>query len=205
MKKNRFVFGLLATGAIIAWISACAGAAEDGPKSGEKVITAFSIHDVPGVIAGTAIALTLPAGTDVTSLAPQITVSEKAAVNPASGAAQDFSAPVSYTVTAEDGTTAQYTVTVQVKNRIGITLPSETIALIPQEEGELSRTQRDTLQISVDGEPVRWFIDGKEQAGKGSTIRIAAIDYPVGIHHVTVLVYKAGIPYSGELTVTVVK
>jgi hypothetical protein len=176
-------------------------------KSGEKAITAFSINDVPGVITGTAIALTLPYGTDKTSLGPQITVSEKAAVSPASGAAQDFSSPVTYTVTAEDGTTSQYTVTVQVKGRapIEITLPYEEIDLSAQEEGELSRTQRDTLEITVDGEPVRWFIDGEEQAETGSNISIAAIDYPVGIHHVTALVYKDGIPYSGELTFRVVK
>jgi hypothetical protein len=177
------------------------------PKSGEKAITAFSINDVPGVITGTDVALTLPYGTDKTSLGPQITVSEKATVSPASGAAQDFSSSVTYTVTAEDGTTSQYTVTVQVKGRapIEITLPYEDIDLASQEERELSRTQRDTLQITVDSEPVRWFIDGDEQAETGSTITIAAIDYPVGIHHVTALVYKDEIPYSGELTFTVVK
>jgi hypothetical protein len=201
MKSRRFVAGMLVMAAVLG----CDTGGGSIPKSGEKAITAFYINDVPGVITGTAIALTLPYGTHKTSLSPQITVSDKAAVSPASGTAQDFSATVTYTVTAEDGTTAQYTVTVQVKNRIGITLPSETIELIPREEGELSRTHRDTVEITVDGDPVRWFIDGKEQAETGSTISIAAIDYPVGIHHVTALVYKDEIPYSGELTFRVVK
>lgn len=44
-------------------------------------------------------------GTDVTALVPVITVSTGATISPASGTAQDFSSPVAYEVTAEDGTT----------------------------------------------------------------------------------------------------
>jgi hypothetical protein len=49
----------------------------------------------------------VPIGTDLTALVPTIAVSEGASVNPASGAVTDFSSPVTYTVTAEDGTTFQ--------------------------------------------------------------------------------------------------
>jgi hypothetical protein len=48
------------------------------------------------------------------ALAPVIEVSEKATVNPASGTARDFTAPATYTVTAEDGSVQDYTVTVTV-------------------------------------------------------------------------------------------
>ncbi len=48
----------------------------------------------------------LPAETDVTQLVPTIVVSEGATVEPASGVAQDFTNPVNYTVTAQNGTTA---------------------------------------------------------------------------------------------------
>lgn len=57
----------------------------------------------------------LPAETDVTQLVPTIEVSEGATVDPASGVAQDFTNPVTYTVTAQNGTTAVYTVTVVVE------------------------------------------------------------------------------------------
>lgn len=57
----------------------------------------------------------LPAETDVTQLVPTIEVSEGATVEPASGVAQDFTNPVNYTVTAQNGTTAVYTVTVVVE------------------------------------------------------------------------------------------
>ena len=59
------------------------------------------------------IALTVPYGTVVTALVPTI-VHTGASVSPASGTAQNFTSPVAYTVTAEDATTAVYTVTVTV-------------------------------------------------------------------------------------------
>ena len=78
-------------------------------------ITSFKIGDVSGTISGTDIAITLPAGTDVTQLKPTITVSKDATVSPKSGTKKDFTDPVQYVVTAEDGTTKKtYTVTVTV-------------------------------------------------------------------------------------------
>ena len=61
------------------------------------------------------ISFVLPGETDVTHLIPTIEVSEGATVEPASGVAQDFTHPVTYTVTAQNGTTAVYTVTVIVE------------------------------------------------------------------------------------------
>jgi outer membrane protein assembly factor BamB len=58
----------------------------------------------------------LPAGTDLTKLSPTITLAEKATVSPATGIVQDFSKPVTYTVTAEDGSTQVYTVTLTIQN-----------------------------------------------------------------------------------------
>ncbi|NMH89924.1 Kelch repeat-containing protein [Flavivirga algicola] len=51
-------------------------------------------------------------GTDVTALTPSITLSELATVSPKG--AQDFSSPVSYTLTAEDGSTQEYVCSVLV-------------------------------------------------------------------------------------------
>ena len=70
----------------------------------------------------------VPAGTDVTELVPIIEVSEGATVSPDSGEAQDFSAPVIYTVTAQNGTTAEYTVTVIVEG--GEVVPTGKTVLI---------------------------------------------------------------------------
>jgi parallel beta-helix repeat protein len=83
------------------------------PKSSAKDITGFAFNGLsPAVacaISGTSITATLPAGTDATKLVPTITTSAKATVSPATGAAQDFSKDVAYTVTAEDGSTQVYT------------------------------------------------------------------------------------------------
>ena len=87
------------------------------PLSDAKAITAFDFAaldpEVVGVIneAVKTIALTVPFGTEVTALVPTI-VHTGASVSPASGAAQDFTSPVNYTVTAEDGSTQAYEVTV---------------------------------------------------------------------------------------------
>jgi hypothetical protein len=85
-------------------------------RSSAKAITAFSIGGIAGIINETnhSIAVTLPYGTNITNLTPSVTVSDKAGVSPASGTAQNFTSPVTYTVTAENGTSQSYTVTVTV-------------------------------------------------------------------------------------------
>ena len=81
--------------------------------SSDKAITAFTLAGVNGTInegAGT-IALALPYGTDVAALTPAITHTG-ASIRPAGP--QNFSSPVIYTVTAADGSTKPYVVTVSI-------------------------------------------------------------------------------------------
>ena len=85
-------------------------------ESSEKQILTFKFAalDVQATITESpkAIVAIVPYGTDVTSLVPIITISEKASISPASGVPTDFTNPVVYTVTAEDGSKATYTATV---------------------------------------------------------------------------------------------
>jgi hypothetical protein len=113
------------TGNVI--VSGVFRAAGPGP-SGEKAITAFTINGVAGTIneAAHTIGVTLPHGTDLSSLAPAITVSQGAEISPASGAARDFTNSQTYTVTAGDGSTVEYIVTVTVDSP-----PPDTIITIP--------------------------------------------------------------------------
>ncbi len=88
-------------------------------KSSSKSITSFSFSSLPKVIVlidsiKKAITATLPEGTDLTKLVPTIIASNKATIIPASGQAQDFTNPVTYNVSAEDGTTQSYIVTLKV-------------------------------------------------------------------------------------------
>ncbi len=90
--------------------------------SSDKSITSFSFlkednaflpGDVTGTISGQNIHLTVPAGTDVTALKPTI-VHTGSTTNPTSNAANNFTSPRNYTVTAEDGSSEIYNVTVNV-------------------------------------------------------------------------------------------
>jgi hypothetical protein len=80
------------------------------PKT-TKDITYFSIGDAVGTITGTDIAVTVPFGTDVTKLIPAI---DHNGISVGPTGAQNFTAPVKYTVTAEDKSTQVYTATVTV-------------------------------------------------------------------------------------------
>jgi hypothetical protein len=68
-------------------------------------------YDVAGTMDGTAISVKVKAGTDVTALNVTFDVPEKATVSPAAGV-YDFTSPVTFTVTAQDGTSTDYVVTV---------------------------------------------------------------------------------------------
>ncbi len=84
-----------------------------------KSITAFSLKGVAGVITGTNIAVEVPYGTDVDELVATFTTTgEKVTVGTtqqtSGSSVNNFTSPVVYTVTAADGTTQDYTVTVTV-------------------------------------------------------------------------------------------
>jgi len=67
---------------------------------------------VPAIVDGASSTVTLAVepGTDVTALAPELTVSPRATVSPANGSVQDFTEPVTYTVTGPDGSSRTWTV-----------------------------------------------------------------------------------------------
>ena len=65
-----------------------------------------------GAVTGTNVLLTVPVGTNLTNLTPLFTISPLATANPASGTTRDFTTPQTYTITAEDGSTKVYTVTI---------------------------------------------------------------------------------------------
>ena len=89
----------------------------------ESLISSFNFYaddntalteDVTGIFEDTVITAHVPSGTGITSLTPVIIISDGASVLPASGAVQDFSSPVTYTVTAEDGTSTSYITAVHI-------------------------------------------------------------------------------------------
>ena len=127
MQSSRFRVLALWTLAAAFMFGACGGSSSSN-KSSAKDISVFAFrasdnpglaHDVIGTVNGTALAATLPFGSDLTALkatfatsGASVTVGSVAQVSGTT--ANDFSSPVQYTVTAEDGTTQVFTATVTV-------------------------------------------------------------------------------------------
>jgi len=106
-----------AIAAIMLMVAVVCAAGCKKPSTEKRIIKfAFTSPSVNAVIKEGAktIEASVPAGTSVIALTPVITVSDKATVYPASGTSRDFTNPVTYTVTAEDGSQAAYTVKVSV-------------------------------------------------------------------------------------------
>jgi hypothetical protein len=102
--------------AAVIGLGACGG---DDPKSSECEILTFTVDGVAYSINGTSIthkydkiAPDTYQGMPTWPVAPQITYSEKATIDPLPSVAKNFEEGATYTVTAEDGTTKTYTVTV---------------------------------------------------------------------------------------------
>ncbi len=120
---------------------------DDVVKSNKKQITSFVFlltnnpidENIVGLIneSTKTITATMAAGTSLTGLLPEIIVSDGATVSPNS--AQDFTNPLSYTVTAEDGSSTVYTATISI-----------------------ALSQRDILQIILDvnpGNTIGWDLE----------------------------------------------
>ena len=98
---------------------------EDNLKSSDKKLISFSFlatnnpiinNNVTASIDATTknVTVNLPSDIPVNKLIPEISISSKASINPQGE--QNFTNPVPYTITAEDGSTSIYTVTVNSKS-----------------------------------------------------------------------------------------
>ncbi len=80
-------------------------------------ITVFSIPGQSGEtgidLTNKTVLITVPFGTEINALVPTIGVSADATVSPANGVVQNFTNPVTYTVTAGDGAMAEWIVTIK--------------------------------------------------------------------------------------------
>lgn len=104
-------------------------------QAADKAITSYSLAGVAGVVNETAktIAVTVPSGTNVTALVATYTTSgkdlkvgvvlQKSEITP-----NNFTAPVVYTVTAADNSTADYTVTITVAQSSANTISAYSLA-----------------------------------------------------------------------------
>jgi len=123
---------------LIAFVAGCGSSNNDAAPSSAKAITAYSINGATGIINETAtpktVAVILPYGTSKTSLIAIFTTTGTSvkigAVVQTSGAlpANNFTNPVIYTVTAADGSSVNYTVTVTVASSTAKSITAYSIA-----------------------------------------------------------------------------
>ncbi|KQC08692.1 MAG: hypothetical protein APR62_04220, partial [Smithella sp. SDB] len=144
-----------------------------------KAITSFNFTNpsATGVIneISFGINVTVPIGTNTTSLVPSITHTGDG-INPASGEAQNFTNPVTYTVTAGDLSTRAYVVTVR---------PVLPLAMIPVPAGTFNRdgvsgndSTVSAFQISEKEITVEQFTTVTELANPSSSFT-SVVDGPV--------------------------
>ena len=113
--------------------------------SSDKEILSFTIpNKVSNIIYGeNAIRIEVFDDIDITQITPIIKISPQASISPRSGESVDFTDPVVYTVTAKDGSVADYTVTVtkilsSEKEILSFTIPNMVSNI--EKEKELART-----------------------------------------------------------------
>jgi hypothetical protein len=160
-----------------------------------------------GTISGNTIMIEVPDGTDLTSLAPVITVSAGASVNPQSGTAANFSTPQTYTVTAADGTSRAYTVTVANPAPMitisGITV--EGLAALTF-TGPPSTTTGLMINVTINGGAAvsAWYIElSNASVTETHTTNTFAAPMIPGFYNVNVIATVGGVDYSGSFGLTV--
>ncbi len=116
-KKNRYFFSLLALILFITPMTQCSKDTESNKvlkKSKDALIISFELGTYKGKLNGTSLLIELPYGTDISSLSAKVKLSLKATIKPDPTKVKDWSNPVSFTVTAENGESKKYTVTVKI-------------------------------------------------------------------------------------------
>ena len=115
VRKTAFLALLLLVGA--AFFSSCKK--EELSSKKEILSLIFEASKNPqldrnflGDINGTVVSAEVAFGVDISKLVPTIEISPRATLSPSAGSLTDFTGPVVYTVTAEDGTTKTFTANV---------------------------------------------------------------------------------------------
>ena len=180
MKNSLFKYAFLSIS--FSLFFACGSGGDDGGGvlSNQNQITGFMVSGVSGAINNTenTVIATITEGT-LTSLSPVITVSAGATISPASGTSQDFSSPVIYTVTAENGSTVNYTVTITT------TIFSFTFDGTSYEVVKEAMNWRDAAAFAVSRGGVLAEINSREEnnAVFSEVVNNAGINIDVGVNN----------------------
>jgi hypothetical protein len=180
----------------------------DAPLSGAKELLSFAFGSWTGTINESAktVAVTVPYGTVISGIIPVVTVSNGADYSPKE--AWGSGSSKTYTVTAADGASAAYVVTVSVAGQGSI---SVTFSGIPQDENtDLTGTTGGSLDWLAgslilnapgagifSGAAYQWYLDGRKLAGETTgSYGAAGSAFTLGRHQATALITTStGIVY----------
>ncbi len=101
--KNRYFLSLLLMILSLTIMTNCSKIVKLDVKSKEASIISFELGTYKGKINGTSFIIELPYGLDISSLSAKVKLSEKATIKPNPKTVKDWSTPVWFTVTAENG------------------------------------------------------------------------------------------------------
>ncbi|MGS0528291.1 Ig-like domain-containing protein [Zobellia nedashkovskayae] len=172
-------------------------------SSSNKSIDSFVVDGVSGTVNGTDISLTLPFGTDVTALSPEIIITGLE-VNPASGTPTDFNNDVVYTVTAEDNSTLDYIVTVLIAAKTNTAPTAEDFPVSVNRDSNdnsidlsphINDADEDELEVTI----ISDFRNGTATVSGNTIVYTPAPGY-TGIDSI---VYTVNDGNGGEVTATV--
>jgi hypothetical protein len=182
-------------------------------KSGEAAVSDFAIGSSSTKTineTNKTIAVLVPYGTNLASLTPTVTAASGWTC--ATTGAQNLNSPVEYRFT-KDGAVQAYTVTVTRRGQGGITITPPggdiSIAGFPASSFTVSRTgsPRTITITDTSYTSYEWYVDDAQKTADsgsgGRTFTVRAVDYPIGAHTLTLIVYKNGVPYSNERRFTV--
>lgn len=141
----------------------------DEVLSSENLILSFSFEELTPRVEGlinnenSLIVATVPSTVDITSLIPLINISSLSSIDKDLLTPQDFSNPITYTVTAENGQTKSYTVTINKEELVEI--PADVIPPIitmysingSTEDVEINPVQNNLEIIIESSESVNWL------------------------------------------------
>ena len=197
-------------------LAGCSKSSNPGPKSAAKTLLTFSFQkannsltaDVAATISGTQVTATLPAGVSLTGLKASFTASDKATVSvngtkQVSGAtSNDFSSAVTYTVTAEDGSTQDYTVNATSASQV-LSIP----AVDAQAASFMSTYNLPGLSIAITkGEKLVYAKaygwadkEGNQKAATGDLYRIASLSKQITSVAIMVLLDQGKIDLQSKV------
>jgi hypothetical protein len=176
------------------------------PDKAIKTFTILSPVSAEGIIneEDHSVSVTVPYGTNLGAMTAAVTHTG-VSITPDPGTEQNYAGPVTYTVTAADGTAQSYTVVVTEGPGLVITAVIDTFPVLTFSDWPVSAAAGDTITIAIDGAAGSWYVElsGPETLSFTTNPFTLPTTLAAGFYNVSVIAVVGGIDYSGSFTLTI--